>query len=35
MSEQKKPDNGKTGLMLAGLVLLFFIGFFVKRIWFT
>ncbi len=35
MSEQKKPDNRRTALILGAVALLFFIGVFVKRIWFS
>ncbi len=33
MSEQKKPSNLRTGLILAGLALFFFLSVFVKRMW--
>jgi len=34
MSEQKKkPNNLKTGLILGGVALFFFVMVFVKRIW--
>ncbi|HWW69383.1 MAG: cytochrome oxidase small assembly protein [Duganella sp.] len=33
MSGQKKPNNLRTGLILAGLALFFFLSVFVKRIW--
>jgi hypothetical protein len=33
MSEQKKPNNLKTGLILASVALVFFLSVFVKRIW--
>jgi len=33
MSDQKKPSNLKTALILSSIALLFFIGVFVKRIW--
>ena len=33
MSEQKKPNNLRTGLILAGLALFFFLSVFVKRMW--
>jgi len=34
MPDQKKPDNRKTALILASIALMFFIGLFVKQIWF-
>jgi hypothetical protein len=34
MPDQKKPDNLKTALILASIALIFFIGLFVKKIWF-
>ncbi|WP_019142066.1 cytochrome oxidase small assembly protein [Noviherbaspirillum massiliense] len=34
MSQQKKPNNLKTALILASIALAFFVGLFVKRIWF-
>jgi hypothetical protein len=34
MSDSKKPDNRKTALILLSIVLMFFIGIFVRRIWF-
>ena len=33
MSEQKKPNNLKTALLLGGLVVFFFASVFVKRMW--
>jgi hypothetical protein len=33
MSDHKKPNNARTGLILAGLALFFFLSVFVKRIW--
>jgi hypothetical protein len=33
MAERKKPNNARTGLLLAGVVLFFFVSVFVKRIW--
>ncbi|HEX7634274.1 MAG TPA: cytochrome oxidase small assembly protein [Noviherbaspirillum sp.] len=35
MPDQKKPDNLKTALILLSVALMFFIGIFVKRIWFN
>ncbi|MFI4941012.1 MAG: cytochrome oxidase small assembly protein [Burkholderiales bacterium] len=35
MPEQKKPNNLKTALILASVALVFFIGIFVKRAWFS
>ena len=35
MPEQNKPDNLKTALILAAVALLFFVGLFVKRLWFS
>lgn len=36
MSEpHNKPNNLKTGLILGGVALFFFLSVFVKRIWFT
>lgn len=34
MSE-KKPSNVRTGLVIAGIALFFFVMIFVKRIWLT
>ncbi|MFC3375160.1 cytochrome oxidase small assembly protein [Rugamonas sp. CCM 8940] len=33
MSQPNKPNNLKTGLILASLALVFFLSVFVKRIW--
>ena len=33
MSEQKKPNNARTALLLAGMALFFFLSVFVKRMW--
>jgi hypothetical protein len=33
MSQQKKPSNVKTALILASIALIFFIGVFAKRFW--
>lgn len=33
MSDPKKPNNLKTALIIASIALMFFIGFFIKRIW--
>jgi hypothetical protein len=33
MSDQKKPNNIKTALILASIALMFFIGLFIKRLW--
>lgn len=33
MPDPKKPNNLKTGLIIAGLALFFFVTVFVKRIW--
>jgi hypothetical protein len=33
MSEPKKPNNLKTGLIIGALALFFFVTVFVKRIW--
>ena len=35
MSDPKKPNNLRTGLILASLALVFFLAVFVKRIWFS
>ncbi|MET3132395.1 hypothetical protein AAKU55_002667 [Oxalobacteraceae bacterium GrIS 1.11] len=35
MSDPKKPNNLKTGLILASVALVFFISVFVKHIWFN
>jgi hypothetical protein len=34
MSQQKKPNNTKTALILAAFALAFFVGIFVNRYWF-
>jgi len=34
MSKQQKPNNLRTALILALIALGFFIGLFVKRLWF-
>jgi hypothetical protein len=33
MSDPKKPNNAKLGLILAGLAVFFFAMVFIKRIW--
>lgn len=33
MSNPKKPNNLKTGLLLAGVALAFFLSIYVKRLW--
>ena len=33
MSEPKKPNNAKLGLILGGLAIFFFAMVFIKRIW--
>ena len=35
MTEPKKPNNAKTGLILGGVALFFFLSVFIKRIWFS
>jgi hypothetical protein len=35
MSDDKKPGNLRTALILLSVVLMFFVGVFVKRIWFS
>jgi hypothetical protein len=35
MSQQKKPNNLRTALILASVALMFFIGVFIKRFWFS
>ncbi|MGZ3157487.1 MAG: cytochrome oxidase small assembly protein [Burkholderiaceae bacterium] len=35
MNQPKKPNNLKTALILGSVALVFFIGVFVKRIWFS
>jgi len=32
---RKNPNNLKTGLVLASIALVFFLGLMVKRMWFT
>ena len=34
MSEQRKPNNLKTALILASVAVVFFLGVFTKQIWF-
>ncbi|WP_220807010.1 cytochrome oxidase small assembly protein [Noviherbaspirillum aridicola] len=33
MADPRKPNNLRTGLILASIALMFFIGLFVKKIW--
>jgi len=33
MDPRKKPNNARTGLILAGVALLFFLSVYVKRMW--
>ena len=33
MSEPKKPNNLKTGMILGGVALFFFVALFVRRMW--
>ena len=33
MSQPNKPNNLKTGLILASVALVFFLSVFIKRIW--
>lgn len=33
MSDNKKPNNLKTGLILATIALMFFIGIIVRHVW--
>jgi hypothetical protein len=33
MSEKKKPSNLRTGLVIGGIALFFFVMVFVKRVW--
>lgn len=33
MSNEKKPNNLKTALILATIALMFFVGIFVRHIW--
>lgn len=35
MTDQKKPNNLKTALILGSVALVFFIGVIVKQIWFS
>ena len=35
MTEPKKPNNAKTGLILGAVALFFFLSVFIKRIWFS
>lgn len=35
MADDNKPSNLKTALILLSVALVFFIGVFVKRIWFS
>jgi len=35
MSERKKPNNLRTGLLLGLVALAFFVGIFINRIWFA
>ncbi|MES2742859.1 MAG: cytochrome oxidase small assembly protein [Pseudomonadota bacterium] len=35
MSESKKPNNVKTGLILASVALVFFASVFIKHIWYS
>jgi hypothetical protein len=35
MSEQKNPNNKATALILLSVAVLFFVGVFVKRLWFA
>ncbi|WP_420472977.1 cytochrome oxidase small assembly protein [Noviherbaspirillum sp. ST9] len=35
MSDPKKPNNLKTALILASVALMFAVGLFVKRLWFS
>jgi hypothetical protein len=35
MSQQKNPKNLRTALILASVALAFFVGVFVKRMWFS
>lgn len=34
MTEQKKPSNLRTALILASVAAMFFAGVFIKRFWF-
>jgi hypothetical protein len=33
MSEPKKPNNARTGLIIGGIAVFFFAMVFIKRIW--
>jgi hypothetical protein len=33
MTDPKKPNNLKTGLIIGGIALFFFVALFVKRMW--
>ena len=33
MPDPKKPNNLKTGLIIGGIALFFFVALFVKRMW--
>jgi hypothetical protein len=35
MNDQKKTNNLKTALVLASIALVFFVGIFLKRAWFS
>ncbi|BEV17505.1 cytochrome oxidase small assembly protein [Herbaspirillum sp. DW155] len=35
MTERKKPNNLRTGLLLGMVALAFFVGIFINRIWFA
>jgi hypothetical protein len=35
MQQQNKPNNVKTALILASIAAVFFVGIFIKRIWFS
>ena len=35
MSQQKKPDNLKTALILVSVAVVFFLGVIIKRTWFS
>ncbi len=35
MQDPKKPNNLRTALILVSIALVFFIGLFIKRIWFA
>jgi len=34
-TEQRRPNNLRTGLILASIALAFFVGIFIKRAWFN